>query len=383
MDYIAFEVGGFPISAGDLLVAAAGGIAILLVAFIWHALVTRRAETERKHAFDARMAELARTQAEMTGRMQTMAEVFGTRQADLVRNFNERLDGIGHRIGQNLDSQTKTTQDSLSKLHERLAVIDTAQRNITELSQEVVSLQQILANKQTRGAFGQGMMEAIVRDGLPADSYEFQPTLSTGRRPDCLIRLPGSEARFVIDAKFPLEAFSAFREAETAEARKPAAQQLRTDVLKHTSDIRERYFIPGETQDLAVMFVPSESIYADLHEHFDDVIQKAHRQRIIVVGPSMLMLAIQVMQSVLRDQRMREQAHLIHKEVALLSDDVRRLGERVSKLQSHFGQANEDLRQILISRDKIAKRGDRIAELDFEEAPSESPAPRRDLLAGE
>jgi DNA recombination protein RmuC len=380
MNEILFQLAGHPVTAAHLLLAAAGGTALLLVAFLWHALSLRRAEGERRRLLEQQLADLGRTQAEMTGRMQTMAEVFGTRQADLVRNFNERLDGIGHRIGQNLESQTKSTHESLSKLHERLAVIDSAQKNITDLSKEVVSLQQILANKQSRGAFGQGLMEAIVRDGLPAQAYEFQATLSNGRRPDCLVRLPGSETRFVIDAKFPLESFTAYHEAETPDARKPRAQQLRTDVLKHVSDIRERYFIPGETQDLAVMFVPSESIYADLHEHFDDVVQKAHRQRIIIVGPSMLMLAIQVMQAILRDQRMREQAHLIHKEVTLLTDDVRRLGERVSKLQTHFGQANEDLRQILISRDKIAKRGERIAEIDFDEASQEA-EPK--LLVGE
>jgi DNA recombination protein RmuC len=287
-----------------------------------------------------------------------------------------------------MTEQQKSTHENLAKLQERLAVIDTAQSNIQQLAGDVVQLQSILSNKQTRGAFGQGRMETIVRDGLPAGAYEFQWTLSNNRRPDCIVRFPNTKAVLVIDAKFPLEAFGAFREAEGEDAKKTAAQRLRTDVVKHVTDIRERYFIPGETQDLAIMFVPSESIYADLHEYFEDVIQKAHRARIIVVGPSMLMLSIQVMQSILRDARMREQAHLIHKEVTLLSDDVRRLHERVLKLQQHHGNVGKDIEQIVISTDKIIKRGDKIGELDLEEDNSGGevgdktpPGPR--LLAGE
>lgn len=382
-----FVLAGRSVSLGDGLFAAAMLIAALLLAVLFVAIrggsqAARAAEeAARREELEYRLGEMARSQSEMNGRMQTIAEVFGSRQSDLARALSERLDGLGHKLGQNMTSQAQATHESLSKLNERLAVIDTAQKNITDLSKEVVSLQQILANKQTRGAFGQGLMEAIVRDGLPADAYEFQATLSNNRRPDCVIRLPGAEACLVVDAKFPLESFSGFREASAPDARKAAAQQLRSDVVKHISDIRERYFIPGETQDLAVMFVPSESIYADLHEHFEDVIQKAHRARVIVVGPSMLMLAIQVMQSILRDQRMREQAHLIHKEVVMLSEDVRRLGERVGKLQTHFGQAKTDLDQIVTSADKITKRGDRIAELDFGEAPEADG--QKALLAGE
>ena len=330
-------------------------------------------------------AEMSRAQAELTGRMQTMAEVFGTRHADLSRALTERLDGFGHRLGQSMEVQARATHDSLSKLNERLAVIDSAQKTITDLSRDVVGLHQILANKQARGAFGQGRMEAIVQDGLPAGSFTFQATLSNGRRPDCVVRLPNAEAVLVIDAKFPLEAFGGYREAQGPDERKAAAQRLRTDVLKHVTDIRERYFIVGETQDLAIMFVPSESVYADLHEHFEDVVQKAHRARIIIVGPSMLMLSIQVMQSILRDARLREQAHLIHREVGLLSDDMRRLQERVLKLQSHFGRAGRDIEQIVTSTDKIIKRGAKIEELDFEDgapaASDKAPGPR--LLAGE
>lgn len=398
MDQPLVEISGRLFTVGEGALAGAALLFVVLLLILIGVFrsrrpdaeeVRRREEAERQLTEMVRaQADMSRTQAELTGRMQTMAEVFGTRHADLARGLNERLDKFGQRLGQSVETQTRATHDSLSKLNERLAVIDRAQKNITELSKEVVGLNQILANKQTRGAFGQGRMEAIVRDGLPAGAYEFQWTLSNNRRPDCIVRFPNTEAVLVIDAKFPLEAFGAFREAEVEDARKIAAQRLRTDFLKHVTDIRERYFIPGETQDLAIMFVPSESIYADLHEHFEDVVQKAHRARIIVVGPSMLMLSIQVMQSILRDARMREQAHLIHKEVTMLSEDVRRLQERVSKLQQHHGQAGRDIEQILTSTDKIIKRGEKIGQLDLEEdnggasvEDKAPPGPR--LLAGE
>jgi len=398
MDQPLIEISGRLFTVGEGAIAAAALVFVFLLVILIGVFrrggpdpdeARRREEAERRLAEMAQaQAEMSRMQSELTGRMQTMAEVFGTRHADLARGLNDRLDKFGHRLGQSMETQTRATHDSLTKLNERLAVIDRAQKNITDLSKEVVGLNQILANKQTRGAFGQGRMETIVRDGLPAGSYEFQWTLSNNRRPDCIVRFPNTEAVLVIDAKFPLEAVSAFREADSDEARKVAGQRLRTDVTKHVSDIRDRYFIPGETQDLAIMFVPSESIYADLHEHFEDLVQKAHKARIILVGPSMLMLSIQVMQSILRDARMREQAHLIHKEVTLLSEDVRRLQERVSKLQQHHGQAGRDIEQILTSTEKIVKRGDKIGQLDLEEesAPAatdekSSSGPR--LLAGE
>jgi len=209
-----------------------------------------------------------------------------------------------------------------------------------------------------------------VRDGLPHGAYEFQATLSSGTRPDCLIRLPNDERGLVVDAKFPLEAFTALKEALSDEDRRSAGARVRSDLGKHIKDISERYFLPGETQDLAVMFVPSESIYADLNEHFDDIVQRAYRARVIIVSPSLLMLAIQVMQSIVRDVKMREQAHVIQKEVRVLLDDVGRLRDRVVKLETHFRQAQDDVSGIATSADKITKRGDRIIALEFEDVPT-------------
>ncbi len=224
-------------------------------------------------------------------------------------------------------------------MQERLAVIDTAQNNITSLAGQVVELQNILSNKQTRGAFGEGRMQQIVQDGLPMGSYEFQATLSNSARPDCIIHMPNDTPPLVIDAKFPLEAWHAIRGAETPDQAKTAAQSFRRDVEVHLKAISEKYLLKGETQDTAFMFVPSESIFAEIHENFENLVQKAHRSRVVIVSPSLLMLSIQVIQSVLKDTRMREQAHLIQGEVIRLMEDVGRLDERVRKLSGHFGQA--------------------------------------------
>lgn len=363
------------LTPGDLVLAVA---TILLMAMIAIIVLLLRQARARAHAADmeamraqeleGRMAELVSAHNEMAGRLQTVAELSVTRQGELARTINERLDKVTHRLGENMATTSQRTSESLSKLHERLAVIDSAQANITKLSSQVVTLQEILANKQQRGAFGQGRMEAIVMDGLPRTAFSFQATLSNNNRPDCVISLPNTAEKIVIDAKFPLEAFRALKDAQGEDGVKQASQRLRQDVQKHIKDIRERYFIPGETQDTAIMFVPSESIYADLHEHFDDLIQKAYRARVVIVSPSMLMLSIQVMQAILKDARMREQAHLIQGEVVRLMDDVHRLRDRVLDLQRHFGQANQDIDKILLSSEKISKRGRSIEQLDLDTA---------------
>lgn len=323
---------------------------------------------------EARMGELMRMQGEMQGRLSAMGETLAARQVELSQVVGQRLDGMTHRIGATITEQTRSTHDNLRQLQERLAVIDAAQNNIQSLAKDVVGLQAILSNKQTRGAFGQGRMEAIVSDGLPMGAFEFQKTLSNGSRPDCVIRMPNGLPPLVIDAKFPLEAWNAFRESAAPEARRAASQQFRRDMEVHIRDVSEKYLIAGETQDTAFLFVPSESIFAEIHEHFESVIQKAQRARIVIVSPSLLMLSIQVIQAVLKDQRMREQAHLIQGEVALLMEDLGRLDERTRKLQSHFFAAQKDVEQIVTSTEKLGRRGARIEALELE-APVAAPIP--------
>ncbi|MBZ9764141.1 DNA recombination protein RmuC [Mesorhizobium sp. CA8] len=374
------RLGATTITLGQAL--AFGAILLLalfvaLVIALWRAAGARAAAAAEAadHARDAeaRMADIMQAQAEMQGRMGAIAEVFGARQAELTQSLGQRLDAMTGRLGQTMAEQTKSTHESLAKLQERLAVIDTAQGNIQSLAGQVVQLQAILSNKQTRGAFGQSRMEAIVADGLPHGAYEFQASLSNGSRPDCLVRMPNGAPMLAIDAKFPLEAWNAIRAAEGENMQKAAAQAFRRDIEVHIRDIAEKYLIQGETQDTAFMFVPSESVFAEIHENFEAVVQKAHRARVVIVSPSLLMLSIQVIQAILKDARMREQAHLIQGEVIRLMEDVARVDERVRRLQTHFGQAARDIDDILVSTSKVTKRGQKIEALEFAEGEAEAP----------
>jgi DNA recombination protein RmuC len=356
------QIGSFTLDPVLVLLALA---ALAVIALMALAITLMVHMSRRRRETQAQATELA----ELKGRLQTLAEISVARQGDIARAVNERLDRMTHRVGSDLNETSRKTHDSIAKLNERLAVIDTAQKNLTDLSTNMVSLQEILANKQARGAFGQMRMETIVKDGLPKGAYTFQATLSNGKRPDCLLHMPNASAGVVIDAKFPLEGFETFRIARREEEKKEAARRVRVDVGRHVDSMAERYFISGETQDTAILFVPSEAIYADLCEHFSDLVQKAHRARIVICAPNMLMLAVQTMQAILKDVQMREQAHLIQREVAKLMDDMGRFRERVLDLQRHFGQANADIEKILTSSDRIASRGRKIETLEFDEAP--------------
>jgi DNA recombination protein RmuC len=372
MSGVLFSIGSIPVSATEVLLAGAIILLVVLAIALWRTARSRASEAaeQAQHTseLEERIGELVRTQSETAGSLQSFATMLGGRQAELARVVSERLDTVSHRLGESMTNTARATNESLSQLHERLAVVDAAQARLAELSSHMVTLKDVLSNKQARGAFGQGRMEAIVADGLPKDSYAFQYTLSNGKRPDCAIFLPGDVRPLLVDAKFPLESVTAFREAQTDEARRAAGQRLRQDISKHVSDIESRYFLAGETQDVAMMFVPSESVYAELHEHFDDLVQKAFRARVLLVSPSLLMLAIQVMQAIVRDARMREATELIRAEVGKLMDDVGRLRDRALNLQKHFAQASDDVGQVLISADKVAKRGARIEALELDEA---------------
>jgi DNA recombination protein RmuC len=385
-----FVLGGHTVTLGGLLLAAGGVILLLLLCmfFAWRSMrrsALEAGEEARLRALEAeaRMAQILRAQTEMQGRIAAMTDVFGARQAELNQSINQRIDGMTHRIGQTMVEQTKSTHENLRHLQERLAVIDSAQNNIQALAKDVVNLQSILSNKQTRGAFGQSRMEAIIADALPMGAYEFQALLSNGYRPDCLVKMPNGQPSLVIDAKFPLEAWNAIRDAGP-EGMKAASQQFRRDIEVHIKDISEKYLLRGETQDTAFMFVPSESIFAEIHENFESVVQRAHKARVVIVSPSLMMLSVQVIQAVLKDQRMREQAHLIQGEVIRLMEDLGRLDDRVRKLQQHFLAAQRDVDQIITSSDKLAKRGQKIEAMEFEvvETPAasgEGPSPQRSV----
>lgn len=373
MDTVLWTGFGHDFTVLEVLV---GGLGLIVVGLLVAVLVTLRSGGARAAAaavdrtnLEQHLAQLMQTQSELTGRIQSMSEIFGSRTAELAKTVSDRLDSSSQRLGQALTENRTKTQESLTKLHERLAVIDRAQITITELSTEVVDLQKILSDKQQRGAFGQGRMEAIVADGLSAGAYAFQVTLSNNRQPDCVVYLPNSAPPLVIDAKFPLESWQLVQTAESADDAARAATAFRNDVGVHVKAIAERYLIPGETHDTAFMFVPSESIFADLHEKFADVVQKAARARVMIVSPSLLMLSIQVVQALMRDVEMRKQAHLIQHEVMMILEDVSRLGERVDALRNHFRLADRDIGQIETTTSKITSRGTRIGQLELEDAP--------------
>ena len=361
----AILIGQTVVTWGHLtLVAAAFSLLLLITTVV---LTFRTTRSGGQQSIDAlrRAAELESKLAEMSGQLRGLAEHSASTQAHLAQTLDTRLDQVSQRLGAGLTESSQRTSQSLQKLNERLAVIDTAQTNLANLSSEMLSLRNILANKQSRGAYGQARMEAIIRDGLHSSAYSFQTTLSNGTRPDCLVHLPENDISVVVDAKFPLEGFNAIKQADPEDDLKPYQQRFKTDVLKHIKDISEKYLIKGETHETAIMFVPSESVYADLHENFEDIIQRAHRQHVIIASPNVLMLLVQTMQAVFKDARMREQASVIQNEVVRLMDDVSRMHDRVLDLQRHFGQAGKDIEKIVISSDKITKRGVKIEQVEF------------------
>jgi DNA recombination protein RmuC len=374
MSEILFSINGMNVSLGALVAALSGLAVLLLVGLLivqgrQSRVRTLEAQEQsmRVEELQQQLFELLKAQSATTGQVQFLAQGFGSKQEEMTRTVNERLDAVTHRLGENMTNAAQSTAEGLSKLHERLAVVDAAQGRMAELTSHMVTLKDVLANKQARGAFGQGRMEAIVADGLHKNAYEFQHTLSNGKRPDCAIFLPGDERPLAVDAKFPLEAITAHREAQTDDARRAALARLKQDINKHVNDIAERYLIPGETQDIAMMFVPSESVYAEMHEFCDDAVQKAFRSRVILVSPSLLMLAIQVVQAIVRDSQMRDAAEKIQAEVGKLVEDVGRLRDRAVKLQTHFAHASEDVGQVLISAEKVSKRGGRIQSLELDD----------------
>ncbi len=359
-----------------------GGILVMGL-LVWLAMRYERGRADRageREAFARLAAELQNTQQELAGRISQLSENHSKTQASLAKSMEERFDAISGRMGESLEKSATHTAKTLGELQTRLTVIDEAQKHITELSGQVVGLQDILANKQARGAFGEVQLSAIVQNALPPSAYSFQTTLSNGKRADCLIKLPKPPGDIVIDAKFPLESYHGLRNADDSN-RKQAEKMFADDILKHVRAIAERYIIEGETAKSALMFLPSEAVYAELHANFPGVVEKSYAQRVWIVSPTTLMATLNTVRAVLKDARMREQAHVIQAEVRKLLDDVARLDDRVQNLGRHFGQAEKDLREIGTSSDKIQRRAARIEELELEETDDKTLEPKAQHLS--
>ena len=310
---------------------------------------------------------LADGQQQLTGSLKTIGEVQAASQSKLLNLINERLAEVQNTMGESLQGSATKTARSLGELQQRLETIDKAQENIEKLSGNVLSLQDILSNKQTRGAFGEIQLNDIVIKALPSDSYKFQYTLSNGKRADCLIDLPNPPGAIVIDSKFPLEAYESLRSSSNSSELIEASRMMKTSVRQHIKSIAEKYIIEGETAEGAIMFLPSEAVYAELHANFSDVVREGFDAKVWIVSPTTCMATLNTMRAILKDARMREQAGAIRTELGLLFKDVERLSERVMNLDRHFVQASKDIEEIKISAKRAGNRARKLDNFDFEE----------------
>ena len=399
------EIGAQTFDLNDpLVIAVLAGAGIILLMLILLVLAIRAAGrsarmteplTQQMAALGGHVQQLAMGQEQLRGGLQTVSDTqvhtqtqviqtVETRMSAVQQHMNDRLadnamksaralSELQERMNETLHGTSKQTATSLTQLQERLATIDKAQDNITKLSSDVLTLQDILSNKQTRGAFGEIQLNDIVSKALPKDSFTLQATLSNGKRADCLIHLPNPPGPIVIDSKFPLEAYEALRNAQSDYEANEAAKLMRAAVKKHINDIATKYLIEGETADGALMFLPSEAVYAELHANFPELVREGFEKRVWIVSPTTCMATLNTMRAILKDARMREQAGAIRRELGLLHKDVDRLGERVGNLDRHFGQAAKDIAEIKISADKAGRRAQRLDNFDFEEIAPDSP----------
>jgi DNA recombination protein RmuC len=357
-------------------------LVVLIVAVIAVAVLVVRLNSS---ATDPEVDDLRRTLAQMMQEQQklvgkvesvgqqqivttnTLTDAMNQSQVKLSADLNERLGTVQEKMGTNLAASAKATASSLGELSQRLEAIDKAQTNITNLSEQVVSLQHVLDDKHARGVFGEVQLNDIVLDALPPSAYDFQAVLSNGKRADCLIRLPNPPGPIVIDAKFPLSAYTEMLNAGNDADRARHAKQLASDTRKHINDIADKYILVGETADSALMFIPSEAVYAEIHAHHPGVIELSHKRKVFIVSPTTMMATLTTVRAVLRDVKMREQAGLIQIEVITMMKDVTRMMERVGKLEGHFDLAQRDVNHIRISADKVSSRGSKIEALELED----------------
>ena len=367
-----------PIILGALI----GGV--ILIALFWVILVGVKAANRSAAmmeplarnlgGLEARVQSLSDGQQQLSGGLAQVVDLQSKTQARMLQAMERRLEEVQKGMSETLHGTSTRTARSLGELQQKLEQIDRAQAKIEKLSGDVLGLQDILSNKQTRGAFGEIQLNDIVSKALPSDSYAFQATLSNGKRADCLIHLPKPPGPIVIDSKFPLEAYEALRAAKTAQETQDAARAFRTSVRGHIKAISERYILEGETADGALMFLPSEAVYAELHANFPEIVREGFAARVWIVSPTTCMATLNTMRAVLKDARMREQAGAIRKQLGLLHRDVELVVERVNKLNTHFGQARKDIDDISIAAERAGKRAIKLDNFDFEEiAPDPMP----------
>jgi DNA recombination protein RmuC len=359
-------------------------LVVLIIAVIVLAVVVFRTLNDSAASpMDEQMVDMMNTQQSLVGKIDTvssqqvessrhMTESFGRSQKELSESLSDRLGKVEAEMSKNLATSSKETAESLAGIKERLGTIDKAQDNIKALSEQVVSLQHVLDDNPARGAFGEIQLADIVESMLPSFAYQMQAPLANGKQVDCLIRLPNPPGPISVDAKFPLKAYQEMLGADNQAEREGAGRQLANDTKKHIRDIAEKYVgqdIDGSssTAENALMFIPSEAVYGELHAHHPSVIAESHKLKVYLVSPTTLMATLTTVRAILRDVEMRKQASVIQREVGVLLKDIGRLDTRVSSLDKHFGQAAADIDDIKKSSTKIASRGDKIEDLDLGE----------------
>ena len=314
-----------------------------------------------------RVQVLGDGQQQLVGGLTHVSESQAAQQSNMLKLMEARLTAVQEQMNVNLQTSSKNTALSLGELQQRLVTIDKAQDNIQKLSGSVLSLQDILANKQTRGAFGEIQLQEIVSKALPTDAYTWQATLSNGKRADCLIHLPNPPGPIVIDSKFPLEAYEALQKATSDWDKNEAVKLMRVSVKSHIKAIADKYILDGETADGALMFLPSEAVYAELHSNFPELVREGFEAHVWIVSPTTCMATLNTMRAILKDARMREQAGAIRSALRHLHRDVELVVERVEKLNTHFGQARKDIEGISTAAERAGKRAHKLDNFDFEE----------------
>ena len=363
-----------------ILMMAAGGFAlVVMILLLMVARAAGRAAqataplTNQMEYLNQRVQTIGDGQQQLAGGLTHVSEAQAAQQNNMLKLMEARLAAGQEQMTLNLTTNAKSTANSLGELQQRLVTIDKAQDNIQKLSGDVLSLQDILANKQTRGAFGEIQLQEIVSKALPSDAYAWQATLSNGKRADCLIHLPNPPGPIVIDSKFPLEAYEALRNAKTELDTRDAVKFMRTSVKAHIKAISEKYIIEGETADGAIMFLPSEAVYAELHSNFPELIREGFEARVWIVSPTTCMATLNTMRAILKDARMREQAGAIRTALRQLHRDVELVVDRVDKLNTHFTQARKDIEGISTAAERAGKRAHKLDNFDFEEIEALDP----------
>jgi len=286
----------------------------------------------------------------------------------LVKTMDTRLEQISGKVAERLDEGFKKTNETFTNVMTRLATIDEAQKKIDGLTTNVVSLQHLLGDKRSRGAFGEVQLEGLVRNILPPDAYSFQEKLSNGNRVDCLLILPPPTGKVPVDAKFPLENYHRMLDQDLAESDKLAARkQFKLDIKKHIEDISQKYLIRNETSDGAVMFVPAEAVFAEIHAYHSDLVEYAMHKHVWIVSPTTLMAVLNTARAVMKDVQMREQVHIIQSELGKLSVDFKRFDERMKRLADNIRKANEEAGQVEITSRKISDHFAKIEAVEMQE----------------